>query len=172
MESVGKDQRDLSVVEGVGEKEINNQLADCDNYIGTFSLDEILNIKIKEYPVNLVVNLDKRKNKGLHWIAICMYSHSIYICDSIGGLNPSEKIPSELIVFLNTMVYQKQLFVTPQLQCLNSSTCGLYCILFVKLMCKINNFDLFESLFSVDCKENDKNIHHILQKLQLINHIK
>ena len=181
MESVEKEQRDSTVMESdgerdlsvmaLGEEEINKKLANCDNYIGTFALDEILNIKIKQYPVNLVVNLDKRENGGLHWIALCMYADSIYICDPIGGLNPSENFPSELITFLHTMVYQKQLFITRQLQCLNSYTCGHYCILFVKLMCKNNNFELFQSLFSTDCKQNDKIIHNILQTFELLKHI-
>ena len=155
----------------VGEYEINDKLADCDNYIGTFALDEILNIKIKQYPVNLVVNLDKRENGGLHWIALCMYPHKVYICDPLGGLNPSEGFPSELIIFLNTMLYQKHLFITNQLQCSTSSTCGYYCILFVKLMCRKNNFKLFQSLFSRDCHQNDEKIETILHNYQLVERI-
>ena len=158
-------------MEGVVEQEINAQLAGCDNYIGTFALDEILNIKIKSYPVHLVINLDKRENGGLHWIALCMYSHAIYICDSIGGLNPSDNFPSELVIFLNSMVYQKKFFITKQLQCLKSSTCGYYCILFVKIMCKNNNFNLFKSLFTADCKQNDKNIKSILKKFKVLQRI-
>lgn len=151
----------------VGEDEINTQLAGCGNYLGTFAIDEILNLKIKEYPVHLVINLDKRKDGGIHWIALSMYSHAIYICDSIGGLNPSEDFPSELIIFLNTMVYQKHLFITKQLQCLTSSTCGYYCILFVKIMCQ-NNFELFQSLFSNDCAKNDENVKRYLQNFQFL----
>ena len=158
-------------MENVGEDNLNAELANCDNYLGTFALDEILNIKIKEYPVNLVINLDKRKNGGLHWIALCIHPNSIYICDSLGGLNPSETFPSELIIFLNTMVFQKQLFVTSRLQCLTSNTCGYYCILFVKLMCKNNNFNLFQSLFSADCKDNDENIQNMLAKYKLLERI-
>lgn len=171
MENVREEERDWLVTESVGEEEINKQLADCSNYIGTFAIDEILNIKIKEYPVCFVLNLDERKNSGTHWIALYMYSHSIYICDSLGGLNPSDDFPSELIIFLNIMAYQKHFFITKQLQCLTSPTCGYYCILFVKLMCE-NNFQLFQSLFTNDCLENDKNIKNILQKHLMLQHIK
>lgn len=138
---------------GVHENKINESLKGCNDYLGTFAIDEILNIKIKQYPVHMIINFDKRQDIGSHWIALSLFKNQIYICDSLGGLCYPETFPSELLVFLKTMVYQKDLIISNQLQCLTSGTCGYYCIMFIKFMCKGKNF---LSLFNNDCKNNDK----------------
>ena len=159
-------------MDGVKEDKINEDLADCENFLGTFAIDEILHIKIKQYPVQMVINFDKRENVGTHWIALSMYNNRIFICDPLGGLNIPASFPKELLIFLQTMVFQKQLFVTRQLQCLNSDTCGYYCILFIKIMCLNNRFSDFITLFDNDCNNNDIKIHKLINKMEMLKKIK
>jgi hypothetical protein len=60
------------------ENEINQKLRKTENYLGTFSIDELDSLRISLYPSFFIVNLDLRKNVGTHWIAIALFLNNIY----------------------------------------------------------------------------------------------
>ena len=138
------------------EWEINRRLKSVKNYLGTFALDELNEIKISNYPVFFIINMDYREfGDGTHWIALAVYQRNLFICDSLGGLLPNESFPTELIEFLNALVTKRRLDMTKQLQPDDSDMCGYYCVTFVLEMAKTNNFGDFLSLFTSDLYSND-----------------
>ena len=99
--------------------------------------------------------MDTRQSYGTHWIALAVYQNEIYICDSLGGINPSSTLPIELIDYLNILTNHRQIFMTKQLQPINSEFCGQYCVLFIKQMSENNSFCQFLSMFTRDKHRND-----------------
>ena len=136
------------------ENEINKRLRKTENYLGTYSIDELNSLKISLYPSFLVVNLDIRENSGTHWIALALYCNDIFICDSLGTL-VLDRFPSELVNFIHLITFNKILHITKQLQSYNSENCGKFFILFVKTMSCTNNFSRFLSNFSQNFFLND-----------------
>ena len=133
---------------GLTGKEIDAYLKDCNCFIGTYPRDVLP--KITKFPSSFISNTDTSNQPGSHWIAI-------YINDGFGiyfdsfGLPPLHK---EYINYLNNYC-NFWCYNSLTLQNINSSTCGLYCILFLKFEC--NNLSLtdYQSLFLSNTKLND-----------------
>ena len=139
------------------EWEINRRLKKIKNYLGTFALDELNEVKINNFPIFFIINLDNRKHgDGTHWIALAVYKTELIICDSLGGLLPNDSFPAELITFLNALLVKRNLEMTKQLQPDDSDTCGYYCVTFIIEMSKHNNFGDFLSLFTKNLSSNDR----------------
>ena len=138
------------------ENEINQNLKNVASYLGSFALDELNEIKISTFPIFLVINLDTRSEIGSHWIALAIYMTDIYLCDSLGGIKPTTRMPNCLINFLHRLVLTRKLHMTCRLQPIESDLCGYYCILFVKEMFIHNCFSEFLSLFTRDTSRNDE----------------
>ena len=139
----------------MNENEINRKLNKITNYIGTFALNELSNLRLSIYPSFLVVNLDLRGNQGTHWIGIALYHNDIYVCDSLGTLLPDSRFPIELVNFLHLISFEKRLHITKQLQSLSSSLCGKYTVCFIYIMSVTNNSSSFLSYFSSNFGIND-----------------
>jgi len=144
------------------ESRLNALLKDVPNYLGSFAVDEVNQIEIKRLPEFFVINLNTRESGGNHWIAFAVYQNHVYICDALGGLIPGRYFPKKLINFLHLLIQNRNIHITKQLQPLDSSTCGKYCVLFVKEMSQTNNFSSFLSLFTTNVFQND-NIISFLQ---------
>ena len=137
------------------ENQINVVLNNVPGYLGTFALDELVNLKVRIFPSFLIINLDLRKNSGTHWIAIAIYLNDVFICDSLGTLVPNQRFPVELINFLHIISYKKSIHITQQLQSNYSSLCGKYASYFINQMAKSNLYGKFLSNFSSNFILND-----------------
>ena len=137
------------------ESEINKRLKNVPNYIGTYAVDELSEIKVSFFPCFLIINLDSRIGGGTHWVAVGIYANELYVCDSLGGLIPDRIKPRALINFLHIFSLTRNLFITKQLQESFSGTCALYCITFVQQMSKFNCFGEFLRLFTNNLHRND-----------------
>ena len=137
------------------ENQINVVLNNVPGYIGTFALDELVNLKVRIFPSFLIINLDLRKNSGTHWIAIAIYLNDVFICDSLGTMVPNNRFPEELINFLHIISYKKSIHITQQLQSDYSSLCGKYSSYFISQMAKSNLYGKFLSNFSSNFILND-----------------
>ena len=137
------------------EQTINNSLKNVKNYLGSYAVDELDEIKVNFYPSFTVVNLDRRNEEGSHWIAFAFYYDSVFICDSLGGIVPNSKTPRELSNYLLPLLSQRKVIITKRLQDLNSNTCALYCIEFIKQMSLHNCICEFVRLFTNDYSKND-----------------
>ena len=135
----------------MNEQQLNYALRNVPNYQGSFALDELNQIKLTNQTL-LVVNLDTRDSVGTHWIGLAIYQNEVYICDTLGGILPSNRQLPEWINFLALLSSQRRLVMTKKLS--NEGLCGLYCITFIKEMAR-NNFKEFIKLFSSNLFTND-----------------
>ena len=137
------------------EDEINQKLKSEKNYLESFAINEVENLKINTYPSFMVVNLDERGKTVTHWISLAMYHNAIFVCDSLGKLLPTDIFPAKRINFLYRISYRKTLHITRRLQALSSINCGKFCVYLIKHMSVHNEFNRFLSSFSTDYKLND-----------------
>ena len=149
------------------ENVINDQLKNVRNYLGSYAVDELNEIKISNYPSFVVINLDERRGIGSHWISIAIYQNELFICDPLGGLIPNGANPQELINFLHVFTNSRHLYITKQLQHESSGTCGLYCVTFVQQMSQTNCFFEFLRLFTTDKLQNDMLVKFLNKSVNL-----
>ena len=144
------------------ENQLNEKLKNVKNYLGSYAIDEVKNIEVKSFPSFIVINLDQRTGPGNHWIALAIYSKTIYLCDSLGGIMPDNSFPKQLLNFLYTLCFQKTLYITKRLQPLLSEFCGEYCIIFIRELSKANSFCDFLDLFSSNYLQNDQIVRFLV----------
>ena len=138
------------------ENELNQCLKNVKRFAGSYAVDELRDIELKFFPFLFAVNLGKRDSSKSRWIAFAIYVNNVFICDSFGGVKPDNKIPLEVINFLNLISKNRELYITKQLQPDFSDKSGGYCVLFIKQMTETNSFCQFISLFTLDKIQNDQ----------------
>ena len=117
-------------------------------FLGVFASDELKHLKIIEYPVSLIANLDTYQSDGSHWVAIRISNSKIELFDSLGFYPDGwSRFPSEIINFLKTHTALRKLSISPLFQSPNTHLCGLYCIYFI-LFRRIASFSVVCSKFS------------------------
>ena len=99
---------------------INEILKDDNNYIGTFSKDNVPILKNNE---STIVNLADSFNKGTHWIGMKFINNKLFYFDSYG------------IEFVPYIIKKQCDKIITNIYCIqsnNSNECGKFCILFIK----------------------------------------
>ena len=147
---------------------INNTLSNKDideilknykiKYNGIFSKDELPNKLLNGF---YVINMQSSKDgHGTHWTALFKINdgYSLY-WDSFGFPSPQDVVDK-----LHDYDYNHK-----DIQNINSSSCGYYCIAFIKFMNSHSNnpikaFDTFISLFSKDTNKNEQILYDLLYK--------
>lgn len=109
---------------------------------------------------NYVINLENHNQPGSHWTALILSAKNCIYFDSF-GMPPPEKVYR----FLEKK-YGKVLFSKTEIQDMDSTFCGYFCLAFLKFMQErkgtlANKLLLFQKLFKENTKENDA----ILEKL-------
>ena len=132
-------------------------------FLGVFASDELKHLKIIDYPVSLIANLDTSITNGSHWVAIRISSSNIELFDSLGFCPETwSRFPSQVINFLKTHTTLRKLSISPTFQAPNTHLCGLYCIYFV-LYRRIASFSLVCSKFSrIDLNSNTIKLKNLL----------
>lgn len=99
---------------------------------------------------NYIVNLENHNQNGSHWTALCMSAKKCLYMDSF-SMPPPEKLFDYL-----EKKYKKVNYNRMEIQDMDSTYCGYFCIAFFKFM-KNKNATLkgFQRLFSPDTKKND-----------------
>ena len=143
----------VAAIKMLDENQINEKLKNVPNYLGTFAINELENLKIRHYPAFLILNMDNRGERGSHWLGIAIYEREIFLCDSLGLIN-CNYIPKELSTFLNLFLCGRKLHITCQLQWQDSNMCGFYTIFFV-LYLQTHTFSQFLDCFSRNVFMND-----------------
>ena len=147
---------------------INNTLSNKDideilknykiKYNGIFSKDELPNKLLNGF---YVINMQSSKDgHGTHWTALFKINdgYSLYF-DAFGFPSPQDVVDK-----LHDYDYNHK-----DIQNINSSSCGYYCIAFIKFMNSHSNnpikaFDTFISLFSKDTNKNEQILYDLLYK--------
>jgi hypothetical protein len=121
---------------------------------GIFSKDKIPKlIADKFYIINMQ---NSTEGNGTHWVVLYYNGVDNFYFDAFGFICPKE-IEDKLIKY----TYSKK-----QIQDVNSSSCGWYCIAFIKFLYKRSFkkdfYDCFINLFSKDTKNNEVILKQIL----------
>ena len=109
---------------------INEILKDDNNYIGTFSKDNVPILKNNE---STVVNLANSNDVGTHWIAMKFINNKLFYFDSYG------------IEFIPTIIkkqYKKIIVNIYRIQSNNSNECGNFVFYSLKQIFKTNQIIL------------------------------
>ncbi len=112
---------------------------------------------------NYIINLENHNQGGSHWTALILSKKNCLYCDSF-GMPP----PEQLYLFLEKK-YKKVDFSRKEIQDMDSTLCGYFCLEFFKIMrdhpngTLVNNLHQYQNLYSENTKENDA----ILAKLFL-----
>ena len=142
---------------GINSDSINTYLNNCavGNFLGCYAQDELRTIYIKSLPVFIIVNFDHSYSSGTHWIAIRIDKKRLEIWDPLGfNYNRWPNIPFLLLDFLHKYSHHRNVYLCPEIQPLNSTLCGFYCIFFV-IFRSCNTFRSCTSYFS-KFSANDK----------------
>jgi len=120
--------------------------------VGVYSRDEL-----NEIPHGAcIINLDKHKyGGGTHWISIYRKGNVIFYFDSFGEIAP-EKLDKLMCPYI---------FNNTDIQGLNSSSCGEFCVCFLKHMDKnptIKAFGDFLNCFSTNYIKNEDVLKSLL----------
>ncbi len=120
-----------------------------------YTRDQIPRTKSEKWNI---LNLDKATGPGTHWTAYKNGKNKIYF-DSFGCVPPQE---------LDDIFEDDYIYNTKQIQDLNSSACGWYCMAFIKFMLNptslddISKFKLFTELFSDDTIFNERYLSNMI----------
>ena len=98
---------------------INEILKNDENYIGTFSKDNVPILKNNE---SSIVNLADSFNKGTHWIGMKFINKKLFYFDSYG---------IEFIPDIIKKQYDRIITNIYRIQSIDSNECGKFCILFI-----------------------------------------
>ena len=105
---------------------------------------------------NYIINMSDSNKPGTHWVALRKHLNEIYYFDSFGVICPRE--------IYEHFKDEEITFSTIQVQDINSTDCGYYCLYWLWFM--INNKDNYEKFLKVfDKKDLKKNDTTLLKKL-------
>ena len=125
------------------------------HFYGIYARDELSKVHL---PVDgfVIINIDKRKENGSHWVLFSRNrNHTVYF-DSF-GLPP---LFPEFYKFADgTFIYNKR-----QLQDETSSLCGMYCLYFALQLSLGETIENIRLRFSIQTRLNDKIICTLFKK--------
>ena len=105
--------------------------------------------KISERPIGVIINTDPSTKPGEHWIALFITKDNKAEYFDSFGRSPIN-INKFLKINISELICNKQM-----VQCIFSSNCGLYCILYLKARCNGISFKDFLNIYSNDKCLND-----------------
>ena len=130
---------------------------------GVFSCDKL---PYKErLPINLIANTDPSYLPGKHWIGISINKKGRGIYFDSFGLPP---INEDLYNFMESKCKKGWSYNKTQIQNINSTTCGNYCVLFIIHSCQGISFKNFISVFHRNTIQNEKRIKAIFKNYSLV----
>ena len=125
-------------------------LAESPNFLGTFAQDELKSLHLTHFPVFLVVNTDSSNGSGEHWMMIHITKSKVEIFCSLGfNLFNFNRIPCQLLSFLNIHSRTKKIRIFRKVQSDTSFLCGYFCILFVLIRPYYSYRKLYSTFSSV-----------------------
>jgi hypothetical protein len=104
---------------------------------------------------NYIINLENHNQGGSHWTALILGKKNCLYCDSFG------MPPPELLYLFLEKKYKKVDFSRKEIQDMDSTLCGYFCLEFFKFMrdhpngTLVNNLNQYQNLYSENTKEND-----------------
>ena len=132
-------------------------------YSNVLSFDQFIDLNIDDIicPACIIVNTRNKNHFGEHWFGIYITQSSLFYMNS---LFCSPKICRTLFNKL-TITDRNVSCLNSRIQSKKSSSCGKFCLVFLKFMTVHDNFDAFASLFKYeDFMYNEHIINHLYDK--------
>jgi len=131
--------------------EINNYMKGLICFKGTYPKDLIPKRKFNNLPIALIINTHPSNKSGEHWVALFITNDNKAEYFDSFGREPFKEIFEFVKLFnIKTIIYNRQI-----VQCLFSSNCGAYCIIYLKSRCNGISFKDFLSIYTNDRCLND-----------------
>lgn len=141
-------------------------IVNCDSdlskrVIGVFAADEIPR-SISSLPTAFIINTDRRRDKGKHWVAVYATRQNAEFFDSFGR-KPSFYARAFTDFFTrNNLTLQ---YNDRKLQSDSSNTCGYYCIYYLINRCRgVPMTDIIRT-FSNDLYNNDMFVYDVVKNV-------
>lgn len=139
-------------------------------FIGVFAADE-LPLGNLNLPCILISNTQISSQSGEHWVSIYVdINKKGYFFDSLGR-SPDYYNHNLFCEFLDKHTISWE-FNNTQLQSLESSACGHYCLVFGYYICRGYNFHKIIQLFTRHKKLNDLYVLQFVQEKKVFSRIK
>ena len=130
--------------------DIENYLKDQKGFLGCFACNDLPPFP-KKFPVSMIINTQRKSQPGEHWLALVLTKSKCLYFDSFGV-----GITEETIVSYLQQKYEKVTVNNECIQHFNSTSCGLFCIAFIKHVKSKPSFETFISKFNLfDLLQND-----------------
>lgn len=139
-------------------KQIKEELRSFKN-IHVLPRDRLM--KIEKFPTGIVINTDSSSEPGEHWIAVFVGKDKCPIYFDSFGLPPLHK---DLISFLDINSNSTWKYNQLTLQHPESSSCGRYCIEFLKSQYYKRSLISFQNQFTSDLARNEKVLNSLRQR--------
>ena len=137
---------------GLNQSSIDFILSGCPNFLGSFAQNQLKFLKLTHFPIFLIVNTDNSNGEGEHWIMLYLTKSNIEVFCSLGfNLFNFNRIPCDILTFLNTHSRMKKIRIFRKIQSDSSFLCGYFCVLFV-LIRPYYSFRKLYSIFSTVAK--------------------
>ena len=141
-------------MQGLSAQEIQKILNCCKSFIGCFASDQLESLSLSFFPCTFIVNTDKNGMSGTHWICIRISKRKVEMFDSL-GLVYDNKLPIEILTFLQRFAVSRDIKLNKRLQPDSSVLCGFYCIFFIFLR-QFCSFSQIQKYFVDDLNKNEK----------------
>jgi hypothetical protein len=132
------------------ERDLNDILKSEQCFLGTFPRDKLPNVKKR--PAALIMNTDKAGDPGEHWVVLFITEENTAEYFDSFGIYPMFR---EIHDFLESNNIDKVIYSSNPLQSASASTCGAYCVMFIKHRCRGRSFCEFISHFTKNKPLND-----------------
>lgn len=130
---------------------VNSLLKDIKSFKGTFPRDMLP--RPKTFPFSAVCNLDTSTESGSHWVALYIGKDGIgYYMDSYGR----PPITDDILTFLDTNCRNGWAYSPLILQSIDSSVCGYYAVLFIRIITNGIEYCDYLNIFNSDPFYNDQ----------------
>ena len=141
-------------MQGLSAQEIQKILNCCKSFLGCFASDQLESLSLSFFPCTFIVNTDKNGMSGTHWICIRISKRKVEMFDSL-GLVYDNKLPIEILTFLQRFAVSRDVKLNKRLQPDSSVLCGFYCIFFIFLR-QFCSFGQIQKYFVDDLNKNEK----------------
>ena len=141
-------------MQGLSAQEIQKILNCCKSFIGCYASDQLESLSLSFFPCTFIVNTDKNGMTGTHWICFRISKRRVEMFDSL-GLIYENKLPKEILIFLQRFAVSRDIKFNKCLQPNSSVLCGFYCIFFIFLR-QFCSFGQIQKYFDDDVNKNDK----------------
>jgi hypothetical protein len=118
--------------------EINKLFKNYKCYVGTYARNMLPTAFIKQRPFALIMNTDPIEKPGQHWVAVFVDTkNNAEYFDSYGF----QPLHQDVYNFFENQKINNLLYNTKQFQGVTATTCGQYCVTFLKLRCQNISFN-------------------------------